>query len=395
MLNDLQLQKRILSVEHEIKEYLISKDLWYDSAFTSHLEHVDAEPSKDPVVSILTSDGPLSDALSGYIDYDGAFENIDTILKKHGMFYEMADGVTFHFHVWDDEELNRAFYDFFHWQWICSLIVEDCSDVYQELYSQFSNNPEDLHKLHWREYETLLFRIFQNQGFEAELGPGRGDDGVDIKLLQRDPLGDILSFVQVKKYAPHRKIDLTSVQALYGAVRSEDADHGIFVTTSDYAPVAKRFEARNSETLNLYNKSDVQTWCKAAEKSVIKDKSKLIDKSITKKLLLELRNTPDQRVLQATNHFRTITNRFAVVLKETNHAALLMSIESETISDDGYGQQGYEIPKFSQKSVDRIRPETVWRVKRKLSENGSVSYWDGQDLYFPWDRKPCYFDYCD
>lgn len=58
-----------------------------------------------------------------------------------------------------------------------------------------------MNELSWREYEILLFRVFQSNGFRAELGPGSNDEGVDIKLLQRDPIGDLLTLVQVKKYA--------------------------------------------------------------------------------------------------------------------------------------------------------------------------------------------------
>jgi len=76
--------------------------------------------------------------------------------------------------------------------------------------------------------------VFQSLGYESELGPGVGDGGVDVKLLQRSPLGDTLAYVQAKRYAPNRPIGLEAVQALRGAVANDGADLGIFVTTSRY-----------------------------------------------------------------------------------------------------------------------------------------------------------------
>ena len=108
----------------------------------------------------------------------------------------------------------QAYASYFHWQWICSLLQPDFADVYEELYGHFAGHLDDLHRLDWREFEILLARIFQTQGFVTELGPGRGDGGVDIRLLQRDPIGDILTLVQAKKYAPKNRVGLEAVAAL-------------------------------------------------------------------------------------------------------------------------------------------------------------------------------------
>ena len=83
---------------------------------------------------------------------------------------------------------------------------------------------DDLTRLHWRDFEILLARIFQAQGFEIELGPGSGDEGVDIRLLQRDPIGDVLTLVQAKRFGPRNKIDLQAVAALYGVGMAQRAD---------------------------------------------------------------------------------------------------------------------------------------------------------------------------
>lgn len=388
------LTNKIETLKNSIKGFLIQNELWHDCFFYSYQEHVDGEPSDYPVVLILNSDGLFNDFISGEFYHETLEEEFNNLINQQGFFFETASGGSCHFYVLDDEKLERAYANYFKWRWICGLIQPDCSDVYQEIYAHFARRPEDLYKLDWRKYETLLFRVFQNQGFEAQLGPGRGDDGVDIKLLHRDPLGDILSYVQVKKYAPHRQIDLTAVQALYGAVRAEEADRGIFITTSSYAPVARRFGSRTSDYLQLKTNDDVQEWCKAAEEAVIEDKTRLISEAEVSKTLFDLFKQRDHRLVRATGGYNTVRNNFAIVIKETKHAALLMALKNEVVSHDGYGQRGYEIPELNEVSIRNFKPNLVWRAKRKV--NGSdVNYWDGKELYLPWKGKPLLFDHCD
>ena len=126
------------------------------------------------------------------------------------------------------------------------------------------------------QFERLLGSIFRNQGYEVELGPGSGDGGVDLRLLQRDPIGDVLTFVQAKRHAPHRKIALQPVQALHGASVADGATRSLFVTTSDYLPSARRFAARKNVQMDLYTSEDVVDWCRQATNGIIRDKSVLV-----------------------------------------------------------------------------------------------------------------------
>jgi restriction endonuclease Mrr len=56
----------------------------------------------------------------------------------------------------------------------------------------------------------------------------------------------VMTLAQARKYAPNRKIKLEAVQPLHGAATVVGALKSIFVTTSAYEKVAKRFAARTS-----------------------------------------------------------------------------------------------------------------------------------------------------
>lgn len=331
--NDAALEARIRNLEAAVERWARQRDMWSDCGFQSFSHRVGAEPGADVCVTILHFEGPFYNMFNGTWD-DGSETSFRELIASLGYEYDLNDHVSAHFYALDPT-LRAAFDAYFHWQWVCSLIEPDCADVYEELYAHFANRPDDLHRMNWREFEILLFRIFQNQGFTAELGPGCADGGIDIRLLQRDPLGDILTLVQVKRYAAHRKIGLEPVQALFGATHADGAQHGIFVTTSEYLPGARAFAARHNVQLDLKTSEHVTEWCRSATAGIVRDKSTLATPDHLRKILGQIGQGRDPRVVHAHTGYTITTNAFALVLKETNHAALLMALPRIEISGDG------------------------------------------------------------
>jgi hypothetical protein len=373
-----------------IQDWATGNDIWFDCGFKTYQEHVNGEPPEPPVASILYFSSAFADAAL----YGSLEEQFIELLQSHGFHYENADGSTLYFYPEDGPRCD-AFAEYFKWEWICGLVQPDFADVYEELYSHFAKRPGDLHRLSWREFEILLARVFQAQGFTTELGPGQGDGGVDIRLLQRDPIGDILTLVQAKKYAAKNRIGLEAVAALSGIAGVERAQRSLFVTTSSYQPAAKKFAARTSGALQLCTSTDVVDWCQSASSGIVRDKSRLVSPTSVERLLRDLQGRTDPRVVHAYAGYGMVLNKFAVVLKETKHAALLMALPRNVVSDDGYGQRGTEIPSFDVSAVQLLKADAVWRAKRSTDSFGRARYWDGQNSYSKWDGKPASFDYCD
>ena len=391
-LSDLLIARHIKDFEEAVEEWATKNDLWFDCGFQSWADRIDEEPS-DPAVATIAYFGS---EFGRMLDEDclQLYREFEVIERKYGFWHERWDGVSANFYAEEGGPLAQPIAEYMRWQWICGLVKPDFADVYEEIYSHFTNRPDDIQRLHWRKFEILVSGALRNQGFETELGPGHNDRGVDIRLVQRDPMGDILTIVQVKRAASHRKIGLQAVQALYGAARVEGAQKSLFVTSSSYLPGVERWAARTSGHMELAASDDILQWCREASEGVIKDKSRLIDPVNVTRLIAKLRGKTDPRIVHANTGVTMIMNAFALVLKETNHAALLMALPSVKVSDDGYGQMGTEVPLLDPATPPPLTDETVWRVKRRL-DNGVVSYWDGTHLYTPWDGQPEYFNYMD
>ncbi|BAQ75282.1 restriction endonuclease [Pseudomonas sp. Os17] len=390
---DKQLEKLIQDAQKALEAWAVSHDLWHDSDFVSYAEHVDGEPGDGAVIFILRSGGDLGRLLDE--DYDPKLRaQFQEVAGAYGFWFENCDGHSFYF-LAETEELQTAYDAYFQWRWVCSLIIEDFGDLYAELYQYFYSRPERLLSLHHREFEVLLYRIFQNLGYEAELGPGVGDGGVDVRLLQRGPLGDTLVYVQAKRYSPSRPIGLEAVAALRGVVANDGADRGIFVTTSRYLPGAQRFANRSSGLLELNTSKDVAEWCRQAEGGVIRDKSALVSDDHLISVLRRLEGGSNALVVHARDGYGTIGNVFALVLKETTHAALLMALPKHIVGQDTHGLQGHEVPILDQRILALKNTDTVFRAKRSVTDRGKIAYWDGDHYFTVWDFESKFFSWLD
>lgn len=146
---------------------------------------------------------------------------------------------------------------------VCSIVIPEFENINLEMIEHFSKHPEDLQKLDWRKFEKLLDVIFRNQGFYTELGPGSGDGGIDLRLIQKDSIGQILTLVQAKKYKKENPIRIEAVQALSSIVQRENANRGLFVTTSRYLPGVEKWVSEQPTTLILAKSEDVAKWCQS------------------------------------------------------------------------------------------------------------------------------------
>lgn len=151
----------------------------------------------------------------------------------------------------------------------CGIVVPTFEQIDRELVEYFARNPERLTDLDWRKFELLLDAVFKNNGFRTELGCGRADGGIDLRLVQSDACGELITLVQAKKYDKHRPIRLEAVQAFCAVIDDQKANRGLFVTTSRYLPGVHTFAERQRHRLALADSADVARWCEGAVRRMI------------------------------------------------------------------------------------------------------------------------------
>jgi HJR/Mrr/RecB family endonuclease len=358
-------------------------DFWYDSHFKDPTAHYKDEPCAGSPFLLLCSDGPVNQALQwGASEADELYLE----LERYGIYLEIEDTVTACYQLIDtDSALQVAVDRVAKWRWVCQLIEPDAADVSGDLYGYFATNPDDFHRLSPREFETLISSIFAARGWRTELGPGSADGGIDLRIWQKDPLGELLTLVQIKRYAPHSKIKLEAVAALDTHVQRGAANRGLFITSSGYLRGVKKFAELTRNKLILADATDLKKWCLENAQESLESRNRAMALDTLGPNLDEMRTRK--------THLKLLVGglrypSFCIVLKETRTSALLLSIPSVRTSGDGFW--GAVSPDLSGRIIRDEHYDPVFRAIRR--EDTSVTYWGRRELYSQWDGNPVFYD---
>jgi restriction system protein len=108
----------------------------------------------------------------------------------------------------------------------------------QRFVNFLTTNFDQIGEINWRQFEGLAAEFFKREGYAVELGPGRNDGGVDIRLRPADAPSDAPAVVLVQCKREKRKIGKAIVKALWADIVAEGAESGMIVTTSSFSPGA-------------------------------------------------------------------------------------------------------------------------------------------------------------
>ncbi|WP_343560893.1 restriction endonuclease [Sphingobacterium sp.] len=394
--SDLQLSGKIGQLEDEIKKWLISRELWIDSRFTSFLDYHQDEPNSSMAcVLILLTEGGLWNVLNGFCD-GTLIDEFDAFVENFGFYRELYSSCVVHFYPIDDD-LNEAYLKYFHWKWLTKIIQPNYTSLYNEIFEFFGKNPERFYDLHHRQFEVLISEIFSNQGYKTELGKGQGDGGVDVKLFYKDGVDQTVTYVQVKKYKRDLPIKLEAVQALSGIVHTENADGGIFITSSRYLPSAQKFADNKNSKIILKDASHVQGWCENINTIMEMDRSKLFsDDSILKILNHRSNISLVGKIITSNWGVGMVLNNFCIILKDEPNLALVMKIDNtnRTYIDPPHNFRGYEVPILDRSILFSKKKDNIFRARKQYAGNEVVFLFD-DGYYTIWDGSPKYFDLID
>lgn len=94
-------------------------------------------------------------------------------------------------------------------------------------------------------FEELIVELLEAMGYGGSVdGPGRtlgrsGDGGVD-GVIDQDPLGVDQIYIQAKRYAEGNNIGAGAIRDFFGALNLQNAQKGLFFTTSAFSPAAEQ-----------------------------------------------------------------------------------------------------------------------------------------------------------
>jgi restriction system protein len=132
----------------------------------------------------------------------------------------------------------------------------------QRFVNFLAENFDDIDNMNWRQFEGLAAEFFGRLGFEVKIGPGRGDDGVDIRLWPTDQAAaaNLPATVLVQCKRERRKVSKTIVKALWADVDAEGSDSGLVVTTSSLSPGARQMRTARGYAIEEADRQTLREW---------------------------------------------------------------------------------------------------------------------------------------
>ncbi|MGH8603867.1 MAG: restriction endonuclease [Gammaproteobacteria bacterium] len=131
----------------------------------------------------------------------------------------------------------------------------------QRFINYLASNFEEIGTVNWRKFEALIAEYFYRCGFEVQLGAGRNDNGVDIRVWDT-ATGSNSSpptlIIQCKR--EQRKISKVVVKALAADVQWEGARQGLLIATADWSPGARELVKTRHYPVAEVNRDAVQRW---------------------------------------------------------------------------------------------------------------------------------------
>ena len=115
------------------------------------------------------------------------------------------------------------------------------------------------------EFELAVADVLRAHGYDLERVGGSGDRGVDLVGTDADGWKVV---VQCKRYGPDNKVGSPAVQSFMGTMFNQEAEQGIFVTTSTYTRQARDLVASSrTRVLLIDGRQFTQMAAAAANRS--------------------------------------------------------------------------------------------------------------------------------
>lgn len=133
-----------------------------------------------------------------------------------------------------------------------------------DLMAGLNRTPTDLFGLSSRQFELVVARLLEKDGFDVEVTPATRDGGKDIIAKLRTAAGSFMVYVECKRYAPDRPVGVSVIRELVGVVHSERATAGLVVTTSAFSKPVYKFRDAMPHRLDLKAYTDLVEWLSRA-----------------------------------------------------------------------------------------------------------------------------------
>ena len=133
----------------------------------------------------------------------------------------------------------------------------------QRFIDYLHRNFDSIAKINWRKFEGLVAEFFARAGLHPELGAGRNDDGVDVRVWPGKRGRHLPPALLIQCKRQKAKVEKVVVKALWADVEHEQARSGLIVTTTTLSPGAKKTCTARAYKIAVADRPTLRTWVDA------------------------------------------------------------------------------------------------------------------------------------
>lgn len=144
---------------------------------------------------------------------------------------------------------------------------ESLSTLYGKFFDQrfiyyLYRNFDDIDRINWRKFEGLAGEFFERSGFRVDMGPGRNDGSIDIRVWPRESDAALPPVILVQCKRVKKKVDKVVVKALWADMQDEGAESGLIVTSMALSPGAERVCRARNYPIKQADRTALRKWIK-------------------------------------------------------------------------------------------------------------------------------------
>lgn len=130
----------------------------------------------------------------------------------------------------------------------------------QRFIDYLNKNFGEIRSIHWRKFEGLAGEYFDREGFKVDMGPGRNDDGIDLRIYPKDHEETSPPMIIVQCKRQKAKIGKALIKSVYADVEHERAESGLIVTSSYLSPGAATLRTARSYPIEAADRDTLRVW---------------------------------------------------------------------------------------------------------------------------------------
>lgn len=199
---------------------------------------------------------PFLEKATKSLDSDGVRMALE-LIQETMIFHQQSPWSTFRHIEWTDTLQLKELFD------SEGLAPTHGEFVDQRFIAYLNREFESIDKINWRKFEGIAAEFFSKAGFRVEIGPGRNDDGVDVRVWPEPATaaGPPALLVQCKRRRD--QVSKVVVKGLWADVQHEKAKSGLIVTTTKLSPGAAKVCSARGYPIMAVERPTLASWISA------------------------------------------------------------------------------------------------------------------------------------